>query len=140
MTPLSPGQLTISRRPHRVARAVAYALFALAGIAAIAWPSPAVATATGWLVYVWAAFLLFGGTMATVGAVTDRWIGEYAGLPLLFSAFGVYSLVIGSTARLTSVAGAFALGAITAKLFARWQDVGEVRREATARARQQAEG
>lgn len=129
-----------SRRPHRAARVVAYSLFALAGAAAMVWPSPTVATATGWLVYVWAIWLGVGGLAAAIGAITDRWIGEYAGLPLLFSAFGVYAIVILSAQRLTSLAGAFALGAIAAKLIARWQDIGEVRREATARARQQQAG
>lgn len=119
---------------------MAYILFALAGSAAIVWPAPTVAAATGWLVYVWATWLAVGGMAAAIGAVTDRWIGEYAGLPLLFTAFGVYALVVASSGRLTSLAGAFALGAIAAKLIARWQDTGEVRREATARARQQQAG
>jgi hypothetical protein len=114
---------------------VGYGLFGLAGAAAIVWPAPSVESATGWLVYVWAAWLAIGGTLAGAGAVTDRWLGEYAGLPLLSSAFGVYAVVIASNGRLSSAAGALALAAIAAVLFARWQDIGVLRKEATARAR-----
>lgn len=118
------------RPPRRVARILGYTLFALGGLAAIIWPSPAVARATGWLVYVWAAWLVLGGSCSMIGAVTDRWLGEYVGLPLLFSAFGVYGAVVASSGRLASSAGAMVLVAIALILGARWQDIGWVRREA----------
>lgn len=124
-----------AKPPPRPARLIAYTLFGLAGLAAVLWPAPSVRAASGWLVYVWAAWLLVGGLTSAVGTVTDRWIGEYAGLPLLVAAFGVYALVVGASGRLPSVAGALVLGGLAAKLAARWQDVHCVRREATALAR-----
>lgn len=122
--------------PPRPARLIAYVLFGLAGLAAVLWPAPSVQAASGWLVYVWAAWLLTGGAMSAVGTFTDRWIGEYAGLPLLFAAFAVYALVVATNGRLTSAAGALVLGGIAAKLAARWQDVNAVRRESAAQAKQ----
>lgn len=127
--------MPLTTPPPRPARLVAYALFGLAGLAAVLWPAPSVQSASGWLVYVWAAWLLVGGLTSALGTITDRWIGEYAGLPLLVAAFGVYTVVIGASGRLSSLAGAFVLGGIAAKLAARWQDVQAVRKEATALAK-----
>lgn len=121
--------------PPRPARLIAYSLFGLAGLAAVLWPAPSVQAASGWLVYVWAAWLMVGGLVSAAGTVTDRWIGEYAGLPLLFASFAVYALVVATSGKLSSIAGACALAAIAFKLVARWQDVSAVRREATALAR-----
>lgn len=121
--------------PPRPARLIGYSLFTLAGLAAVLWPAPSVESASGWLVYVWAAWLLTGGLMSAVGTATDRWIGEFAGLPLLFAAFAVYALVVATGGRLSSIAGACVLAGIAAKLVARWQDVSVVRKEATALAR-----
>lgn len=121
--------------PPRPARLVAYSLFGAAGLAAVLWPAPSVQAASGWLVYVWAAWLVTGGALCAVGTATDRWLGEYAGLPLLAAAFAVYTLVVATSGRLSSIAGACALAAIASKLVARWQDVSAVRREATALAK-----
>lgn len=128
----------MDRPPRRVARLVGYCLFALAGVSAIVWPAPSVARATGWLVYLWAAWLAVGGLLSAAGAATDRWIGEYTGLPLLFAAFGVYGLVVVAGARSwASSAAALVLVAIGLVLAARWQDIGWVRREAARNGRRQ---
>lgn len=105
---------------------------AVAGIAAIAWPSPAVRAATaptaGVLVYVWAAMLVVGGVTSGLGAALDRWLGEYIGLwPLVFT-FTVYALA--AAAAGAAIAGAALLGGIALLLLARWRDVATIRREA----------
>lgn len=116
--------------PPRVVRVVGYTLFGLAGLAAILWPAPSVAAATGWLAHLWAAWLVAGGILSAAGAATDRWLGESTGLPLLIAAFGVYGLVVASSGRATSIAGALVLLALALVLVARWQDVAWIRREA----------
>jgi hypothetical protein len=130
--------VSISQR--RWTRAAGYFLMAVAGVAAIAWPAPAVRAATtptaGALVYVWAGMLIVGGLAAGAGAMLDRWIGEYVGLwPLVFT-FTIYALAAGATGRTASIAGGCLLGAIALLLLARWRDVEVIRREA---ARYQAE-
>lgn len=130
MTVTDMGMVLVSRR--RVSRIAAYIALAVGGIAAMVWPAPSVANATGWLVYVWAAWLAGGGAACALGAITGRWLGEAFGLPLLAAAFGVYGLVVSLTVadRLTSAAGAAVLWGFAGMLFARWQDVSAVRREA----------
>lgn len=117
-------------------RIVGYGLFTAAGAATLLWPAPNVSAATGWLAYVWAGFLAAGGMLSAGGAITDRWIGESVGLPLLIAAFAVYAVIIAASGRLTSIAGALVLAGIGAALAARWQDIAGVRREAIRAARE----
>ncbi|MFY1669486.1 hypothetical protein ACN27G_05960 [Plantactinospora sp. WMMB334] len=121
--------------PRRWSRVTGYTLMCAAGIAAVAWPTPSVRAATGALVYLWAGFLGVGGLLAACGAVSDRWLGEYAGLPLIWAAFGVYAVVLGATARPAGVVAALVLSAVGLLVYARWRDVGVIRREATRQAR-----
>jgi len=120
--------------PRRWTRVGGYSLMAVAGIAAMAWPTPSVRAATaptaGALVYVWAGMLAVGGLSSAIGAALDRWLGEYAGLWPLVVTFWVYALAAGSTGRATSIAGACALSSIAMLLLARWRDVALIRREA----------
>ena len=120
--------------PRRWTRVVGYSLMALAGIAAVAWPSPAVKAATGpttgLLVYVWAILLAVGGVSAAVGSALDRWLGEYAGLWPLVTTFAVYAIAAASSGRGAAIAGAALLGSIAFLLLARWRDVAHLRQEA----------
>lgn len=118
---------------RRTAYAVGYLSMAAAGVCAWLWPSPSLANATGGvalLVYVWDAFLVVGGLAAGLGAAVDRWLGEYIGLPLLAAVFAVYGVSALASGRDTSRAAAAILIAVALMLFARWIDVGDVRRAA----------
>jgi len=123
--------------PRRGTRVAGYAMMAVGGAVAFAIPVTTIEASTGWLVYLWAAFLLIGGTLATYGAWTDRWIGELLGLPLISSAFGVYFVVLALTRTVSGAAAALAFGAISLILLARWRDVGQIRVEATRAAGQE---
>jgi hypothetical protein len=83
----------------------------------------------------WAVLLAIGGLCSAVGAFTDRWLGEYAGLWPLVTTFLVYGLAAFAAGRgPVSYAGGFALLSIAALLYARWQDVALIRREAVRQA------
>lgn len=109
-------------------------MMAAAGGVAFAIPVSSIQASTGWLVYLWAAFLLLGGLLCGWGAVTDRWIGELAGLPLISSAFGVYFVVLFLTRTVGGAAAALAFGAVALLLVARWRDISTIRREADRQA------
>lgn len=119
--------MTVRRRGVRVA---SYALMAGGGGVAFAIPVSSIQATTGWLVYLWATFLLVGGIFSSLGAITDRWLGELAGLPLISSAFAVYCVVLALARTVSGAAAALAFGAIALFLFARWQDVSTIRQEA----------
>jgi hypothetical protein len=121
-------------RPRRVVRVVSYVMMAMAGALSFAIPVSSIEATTGWLVYLWAAFLLLGGILSGWGAVTDRWIGELLGLPLISSAFAVYFVVLGLAFTLRGSVASLALGGIAAFAFARWQDVSKIRQEADRQA------
>jgi hypothetical protein len=85
-------------------RALAYLLLALGGI--VIWVDPfrqmdGVPFVVRW---VWTGFLVVGGLVSMLGAITDRWIYEFVALPLVVVGFGgmVFVLVAGggSTARI----------------------------------------
>jgi hypothetical protein len=105
-------------------------MMAAAGGVAFAIPVSSIQAATGWLVYLWATFLLAGGLLCGYGAATDRWIGELLGLPLISSAFGVYFIVLSLALTVRAAAVALVFGAVALILLGRWQDVSMIRREA----------
>lgn len=116
------------RTPRRATRVAGYVLLAITGALAMVWPSPTVAAVTGPLVFVWAGFLVVGGAVAAWGAATDRWLGEYTGLPLLFVVCVIYALIVLVPGRLPSLTAAALLLGVAAVLGARWQDVAALRR------------
>jgi hypothetical protein len=104
------------------------------GGTAFAIPVPSIQAAAGWAVYLWATFLLIGGGLCAWGSVTDRWFGEYTGMPLIATAFAVYAAVIALSLTVKATAAALAFGAVALFLFDRWRDVNQVRVEATREA------
>lgn len=117
-------------RQHHGVRVTGYTMMAAAGAVAFAIPVSSIQASTGWLVYLWASFLLVGGALCAWGAWTDRWIGELLGLPLISSAFGAYFIVLALSRTISGAAAALAFGAIALILLGRWQDVSVIRREA----------
>lgn len=122
--------MKVVRHQPRGVRVTGYAMMAAAGGVAFAIPVSSIQASTGWLVYLWAGFLLVGGILSGFGAFTDRWIGELTGLPLISSAFGVYFVVLALARTVAAAAAALAFGAIAVILLARWQDVSKIRQEA----------
>lgn len=122
--------------PRRWSRVAAYLMMMTGGATSFAIPVESIKESTGWVVYLWATFLLVGGMLSSYGAFTDRWIGELLGLPLISAAFGVYAVVLAFARTITGAAAALAFAGIGLFLFARWRDVGVVREEATRAADQ----
>lgn len=119
-------------RPRRYGRLAGYLLIAITGAAAMLWPPPSVTHATSVpLTFVWAWFLVVGGIASASGAATDLWLGEYVGLWPLIVATAVFGISSLATGHWYTVAGGCFLLAVASWLWARWQDVAVLRREAT---------
>lgn len=92
-----PGDAVIYRRPLNVGRGWRAASYACSAGASIPYlliaPSEFLRTALGTAVPLLLACLSIGGVLALIGAVSDRWLGEYVGLPML----GASLLVFGAT-------------------------------------------
>lgn len=115
---------------HRIARVAMYTLLMLAGVLYAVYPSPTLEHQIDWKIYIWSGFLSVGGTTCLTASIRGRWLGEYFGLPLLYTAFVVFGLASliaagGSGSRL--VLGLVLL-AFAGGLFSRWQDVGSYRK------------
>lgn len=136
----SDGTIVIDRWV-RVLRPLAYFCFGLAGV--LLWFSPILLAVLGTLAIIMSVFLAGGGMLAFYGSVTDRWIGEFIGLPLLVAAFIVFGLIqffftLPETPYIASANLGLMLG-VASILASRWREVKAVFRvaeaNATARAR-----
>jgi hypothetical protein len=119
--------MTQANKPvvRRALRIWMYGMLAIAGVAGLYVQSPTLSNALGILTYAWAIFLILGGLCGLVACITDRWIFEFAGLPLLVSALTVYGVALAAFPPITSVK--VAIGALmlssAASLAVRWRDL-----------------
>lgn len=70
----------------RIARGIQYIALTGAGISLMTTPTQMLQTTLGQVVYGWAAFLVLGGVLCTIGTATKIWAGEFTGLTLLITA------------------------------------------------------
>lgn len=82
---------------RRGVRLTKYFLLMLAGGAAFFAASAVLTSAVGVMVYAWAVLLFFGGAISVLGVVTDWWLGEFAGIPGIFTVFFMFAVVFIST-------------------------------------------
>lgn len=112
---------------YRKVRAVMYLLLVLAGLAAILSPSSLVQSQVGGaIVFVWSSALVISASLALYGALTDKWFGEYTGLPLLAASLSLYgfSALISAGGHLSALlAYGLVVIAFSVGLLARWLDV-----------------
>jgi len=87
---------------------------------------------TRFVAVAWAVGMIFSACVCLYGAFTDKWIGEYAGLPLLASVIAFYGVsAIVSTqpgGGLVRIAFGIVLLSFASGLVARWRDVRSVRK------------
>jgi hypothetical protein len=76
----------------RVVRTVAYGAISLAGMLTLVSPLDLLLYGDTGIAMTW--FLVVGGGLASVGAATVRWFGEFIGLPLLSSSFCVLGILV----------------------------------------------
>lgn len=123
----------------RWSRILAYIGLAVSGAASLAHPPASVQASAGFQVtiYVWASVLCLSSIICMIGAITDRWVGEYMGLvPLGLSAlvFAVSAMSRG----VSGVAGGAFLFGFFWFLASRWQEVALLRVESVRRAERDA--
>ena len=117
---------SVSRKSliDRIGRSISYGLFAVGGITSLFQTSPVIAPVTNNAVSIaWAGLLTLGGILCVISVVFHEWILEYAGLPLVSSAFLVYGICsfLAFTADLDVfwASGCFGL-AVCVFTFSRW--------------------
>lgn len=100
----------------RTARGIQYMALAAAGLGLLTTPTALLKTTMGTVVYGWAAFLVLGGTLCTLGTATKIWAGEFTGLTLLITANCVWGGALieagGNSAKYGLVLIAWAFGLV----------------------------
>lgn len=79
----------------RLSRSTAYLLCMVGGLLLLA--SPLLGDAYGPIAEIMAWFLAVGGVCAAIGSIFEFWWGEFVGLPLLGSAFGIFGILVWNT-------------------------------------------
>lgn len=120
---MTPDGSTRQSMYLRVALAMAYALFTVAGVCLL--KSPSMPVTYGDASYIYSTFMVVGAFGAALGTATMRWVGEFTGLPLLgtsMAAFGIEILIHGWLhAPWLSAASAAILLGIGMVMTARWR-------------------
>jgi hypothetical protein len=120
-------EIILDMKRRRNLRIPMYAGLVASGIFAVVDPSELVSMQVSRLVaVVWSLAMIVSAGMCLYGSVTDKWIGEYSGLPLLASVLALY----GGSAMLSVEEGGFiilayglAMISFAFGLCARWKDV-----------------
>lgn len=122
-----------TRQPDRLLRVLrpsAYGLMGTAGVLLLF--SPMMWQELGTIAIFMSAFLALGGVLACIGCVTERWVGEYIGIPLLTSSFTVFGVIQSASALhvapLAALANLAILVGVSLGLWGRWREVRAVYR------------
>lgn len=106
-------------------RTTSYFLMFSAGV--LLFFAPEVLADLGAVGWVMTGFLTLGGGLSLYGAITEKWVGEFLGIPLLASSFTVFGAIstIPTFMEAPYISGAnFALlVAVALSLLARWREV-----------------
>lgn len=126
---------------RRIARILMYVGLSLSGFFATIFPSRLVVDQVGGeLVIVWGISMFVSSLICLWGTLTDKWLGEFAGLPLLSSVLFLYgfsallsfiSISINDSSLMREQGPLFAYGFVVVSsgfgLIARWQDVASIK-------------
>ena len=123
-------------RIRRIERAFGYLFISLAGVFLTFEPSKIIGENVSTVIELsWSISMIISGLICLYGSVTDKWIGEYAGAPLLLSVMFLYAAACVRSAWGESLP-LFAFGLIVAaygwSLWGRWKDVRAIKRQAVA--------
>lgn len=147
------GRLVAGLSVRRLGRVAMYSGLFLSGVFLIISPSELVAGEVSHIVdRAWSISMVISSLTCLAGSLTDRWFGEYAGIPLLASVIAFYGLAAMLSAdievnwvslfwivsvpqlygSLTLVAFSLLILSFSGGLWARWMDVRSIKNGAEA--------
>lgn len=126
-----------SHRRRRPLRAVAYTALALGNTIILTDPTQSFREVPGQLRFFWNGIMLLGCLLAVYGAIRDRFLAEFIGMPLILA--GITAFIVVLVAAWASGPWAFAcfLSSILAVLVSRGLDLWELVRSTVRAERRQ---
>lgn len=112
-----------SHRRRRPMRVLAYTLLGLGATILLSDPLRTMRGVGVGIRWVWSGFLLAGTLLAIYGALRDRYLAEFIGLPLLMASMAAFTAVLLAVWTSASVALACFLAAIVVIMLSRWFDL-----------------
>lgn len=112
-----------SHRRRRPMRVLAYALLAGGATVLLIDPTRSLEGQSLFIRWVWSAFLLAGTLLAIYGALRDRYMAEFIGLPLLMTSLVVFVILMVAGMTTCSIAFACFLAALVVIMTSRWLDL-----------------
>lgn len=106
--PVPPNKRRILEATIRIIDIVAYLIVIVGGVYALLFTPQSVEDGlarASWLVPMWAAFLLIGGTLGAVGRLSRIWILEPPALVLGIAGVAIYFVLLGNTLFESALAG-----------------------------------
>lgn len=104
-------------------RVLAYALLAGGATVLLIDPTRSLEGQSLFIRWVWSAFLLAGTLLAIYGALRDRYMAEFIGLPLLMTSLVVFVILMVAGMTTGSIAFACFLAALVVIMTSRWLDL-----------------
>lgn len=130
----SPAVILKELKVRRTGRILMYLGLSISGILTTLFPSRLVEDQVGGpVVLCWSLGMLVSALTCFYGAVTDKWIGEYTGIPLLASVLGLYglsALAASDSHSLAILAYGLIVVSFASGLVARWRDLQVVKKAA----------
>lgn len=118
----------------RVMRIFMYGALVPSGVFAFLDPSKLVTEQVSYIVAnAWAVCMVVSAGICLYGAITDKWIGEFTGLPLLVAVVALYggsSILSYNEGKFILIAYGLTMVAFACGLLARWNDVRKIRANA----------
>lgn len=123
------------RRVRRIERVFGYACIVFSGVFFTFEPSNVVAQVVSpWVETAFSTGMIFGGLACFAGSASDRWVGEYGGIPLLSSVVFLYAATSFAAAfegdgrsRIVLLGFGCIMAAYGWSLIGRWKDVRDIK-------------
>lgn len=107
-------------------RATAYSLLSTGGGVLLSDPTRSLQSASIQIRWVWSTVLVVGCIAAIIGAVRDRYLAEFAGLPFIMAGMIAFVVVLAAGRTSPGIAIACFLSAIVVILASRFMDLWEL--------------
>lgn len=112
-----------SHRRRRPLRVTAYLLLAAGAGVLMTDPLRTMQDVGPGIRWIWSSLLMVGTLLAVGGTVSDRYLAEFVGLPMLFVSMFAFAVVLAALWTTAGLAVSFFLASLVVVMVSRWLDL-----------------